>query len=68
MIAITGASTQSAPFSTRTQFLMVHTDTTCSIAIGPAPVAVTSAHRLAAGERLFYAVVPGHALTVVLNN
>jgi hypothetical protein len=60
-IVIGASSTMSAPFNTRTQFVMVHTDATCSIAIGPSPVAVAPAHRLAAGERLFYSVVTSAA-------
>jgi hypothetical protein len=66
-LAIGASSVQSAAFSTRTQYLMVHCDATCSIAIGSNPVAVATAHRLGAGERLFYSVSPGQQLAVVQN-
>jgi hypothetical protein len=67
-VAITGASLQSAQFNARTSFIMVNTDTTCSLAFGDSPTAVTTAHRMSANETRFYGVSSGQRLAVILNS
>jgi hypothetical protein len=53
-IPITGVSTLSQVFSSSTRYVGLHNDATCSFAIGATPVAVTTADRLGAGERIFW--------------
>lgn len=62
------ASVQSAPFQNCTRFVMINTDTTCSLAFGTDPVAVPTAHRLAANETRFYAVQGGTMVAVIENS
>ena len=52
-VPIGASSAQSSPFSGGTKFVQVHTDSICSIAIGPNPTAVTTAHRMGANETRF---------------
>ena len=67
-IAISGSSTQSPlPFAATTRVIRVHTDSICSIAIGPNPTAVTTAQRLAANQTDVYAVQNGHYIAVIAN-
>ena len=67
-ITITGASAQSSAFNASTTLIRVHTDATCSIKIGINPTAVTTAHRMAANETDYYAVIPGQLLAVITNS
>ena len=64
-VAISGASAQSAAFSAGTRFLMIATDTACCLAFGNNPTAVTTAHRLSAGEVRFYTIQVGSKLAVI---
>lgn len=66
-VAIGGASAQSAAFAAATNFVMVHTDAICSLAFGPDPTAVTTAHRMAANETRFVGVIPGQKVAVIAN-
>jgi hypothetical protein len=65
-----GLSSASAanPFTTRTRFIQVSTDTTCSIAFGPNPTATTGNQRLAANEKVFIGVEPGDLIAVIENS
>jgi hypothetical protein len=67
-VPITGVSAVSAVFGPQTSFIMVNTDTTCSLAFGSSPTAVTTAHRMSANETRFYGVVSGQRLAVILNS
>ncbi len=66
-VAITGGSVQSAAFQTLTRFVMVSTDSICSLAWGANPTAVTTAQRMAANETRFYGVIPGQKLAAIAN-
>jgi hypothetical protein len=67
-MAITGASTTlPTPFTKQTRFIRVHTDAICSIAIGSAAVAVTTADRMPADCIEYYGVQPGDNLAVIAN-
>lgn len=61
-----GAQLSSA-FLPGTRFIRVHTDATCSIAIGSAPTATVSNKRLFANTTEYFGVVPGDRLAVVMN-
>lgn len=67
-VAISGASTQSAAFNTNTRFILVNCDATCSLAFGPNPSAVLTAHRMPANETRFYGVNPGDKIAVISNS
>lgn len=66
-VAIGSSSAASAAFNAATKFIRVNTDSACSIAIGATPVAVATAHRLAANETDYYVVTPGQKLAVITN-
>jgi hypothetical protein len=66
-VAIGAMSAPSAAFNAATNFVMIETDAICSLAFGASPVAVTTAHRMAANEVRFYGVVPGQAVAVIAN-
>jgi hypothetical protein len=64
----------SAAFSKDTQIIRVTTDTTCSIVVTPqtpsgdTPAAATTNMRLAANFPDYFAVSPGHFLSVIANS
>jgi hypothetical protein len=64
----------SAAFNQATQLIRVHTDTVCSISVGPAQpsgnnaAAAATNMRLAANSTEYFAVSPGHFLSVVANS
>jgi len=66
-IPIGVGSSQGLTFQDSTQIIQVSTDTACSIAYGTNPVAVTTAHRMAANETRFYIVSAGNKLAVIEN-
>jgi hypothetical protein len=59
--------TDSNAFNVNTHFIRVHADAICSIAAGAAPTASTSTLRLAADQTEYFAVQPGHKLSVITN-
>lgn len=63
----TGSSAQSAAFNQATRIIRVHTDSICSIKVGPNPTATTSNIRLAVNQTEYFSVSPGDKLAVVLN-
>lgn len=68
VVAIGGASTQSAAFNSLTRFILITTDAICSVLVGgTAPVATTSSHRMAADQAEFRGVVAGDKLAVITN-
>lgn len=68
-MSITGASTTLAnAFASTTHFVLIHTDSVCSIDIGLAPTAVTSGDRMPANETRFAGVRPGDNLAVITNS
>ncbi|MCA0276261.1 MAG: hypothetical protein LCH86_09665 [Proteobacteria bacterium] len=64
-IANPAASTQSSAFNAQTRFIMVHASAAAHIAIGTNPTAVTTKHRLGAGETRFYGVPGGYKLAAI---
>lgn len=73
-IAISGAQAQSAAFGSTTKLIRVHTDSICSIVIGPTslnagagPEATTSNKRLAANQTEYFGVSAGQLLSVIAN-
>lgn len=67
-VAIGAGSTQSAAFNADTRFIMVSADTACCLAFGPNPTAVTTAHRLPAGETRYYGVAPGSKVAAIASS
>ncbi len=58
----------SAAFSKDTQIIRMTTDSVCSISVGPTtPGASVSNMRLAANVPEYFAVTPGHFLSVITN-
>lgn len=64
------SSTLSAPFSSRTRVIRVHTDTLCSILIGPAPLTAVAlgGMRMQANTTEYFAVRPGDCLAVIITS
>lgn len=61
-VAVGAGSVESAAFNELTAFVMVHAEEAAHIKFGLASgavTAVTTAHRMAAGETRFYGVPPG---------
>lgn len=63
---VSGASAQTAAFNEQTAFVMVHTTEIVCLAFGADPTAVTTAHRVAAGETRFYGVNAGDKLAAIV--
>jgi hypothetical protein len=68
VVAISGSSTQSNPFGGNTKIIRVHTDSICSVIVGPNPTATTSHPRFAASQTEYIEVNPGDQLAVVANS
>jgi hypothetical protein len=72
-VSIGVSSAASAAFSGATQLIRVHTDSICSIEIGPLnaagnpPTASNKSMRLAANSTEYLGVAPGHYLSVIQN-
>lgn len=64
-VTISGASTQSSAFDSRTRLIRVKTDTACYVEIGANPTASTSSLRLDAGDTEYFSVVGGHKIAVI---
>lgn len=68
VITIGGGSTQSAAFNAATRFILITTDTICSVLVGGTnPTASTSSHRMAADQAEFRGVLGGDKLAVIAN-
>ena len=65
-VAISVGSASSAAFNAKTGMIRLHTDATCSIAVGASPTAVTTNRRLAANTTEYLSVVPGSNLKVAV--
>lgn len=69
VVAIGGGSVQCVdPFLHSTHFVRVSTDTTCSIAFGPNPVASPNSMRMPANSTEYFAVSPGDKVAVIINS
>jgi hypothetical protein len=66
-VPIGGTSAAYNPFNTSTRFIIVNADTPCSLAFGPTPVAVATAHRVSLNETRSYGVMPGQTIAVIAN-
>lgn len=67
IVAITGASLHSTPFSGKTRFIQYHVDAICSIVIDANATATTTNGRVAANETRFVGVKRGHVIAVIAN-
>lgn len=67
LMTISGSSTQSAPFDSRTRMVRVEVDAICSLAFGLSPTAVTTAKRFAANQTEYFGVIGGHKVAVIAN-
>lgn len=65
VVAVGGASAQSAAFGAGTRFIRIETDVGCRIAIGASPTAAATSLPLSAGAVEYFAVQPGHRLAVI---
>lgn len=62
-----GTEADSSAFNAKTKVIRVHCDAICSILIGSAPTATTANKRLPADHTEYFAVQPGHFLSVIAN-
>jgi hypothetical protein len=68
VVSIGAGSVQSPPFNDATRFILIATDSICSVTIGGAdPVATTTNHRMPADQAQFRGVVGGDRLAVIAN-
>lgn len=68
IVTIGGASAQSPAFQPTTRFILIATDTICSVVVGGTnPSATTSNHRMPADQAEFRGVVAGDKLAVIAN-
>lgn len=68
VITISGTSAQSLAFSPTTRFILITTDSICSIVVGGTnPVATTANHRMTADQVYFRGVIAGDKLAVIAN-
>jgi len=58
---------ESAAFNANTKFIRVHTDSICSVKIGPAVTATANDARMAAGTTEYFGVRPGDIISVIAN-
>lgn len=69
VVGIVAGHSESNPFTSGTKFVRLHTDVKCNIQIGLAPVAVIDVDaRMAANQTEFFAVTPGHSVSVLLGS
>lgn len=66
-IAISGVSTQSAPFNSATKAVRLHCDAICSFKGGNDPTATTNDPRMAADQTEYFGVQPGDKIAVIAN-
>lgn len=67
VVGIGGVSAAIAnPFSVQTNYVRIHTDTTCSIAFGVNPTATTNNKRLCANQTEYFSVPPGSNFKVAV--
>jgi len=66
-VPISSSSTQGPPFQPLTNFIMVNTDSACSLAYGLNPTAVPTKHRVSPNDTRFYIVLPGWKIAVIAN-
>lgn len=62
-----GTATASTSFMGTTRMVRLHTDGVISYAFGAAPTATTSFPRMAADTTEYFAVKPGHKVSVISN-
>lgn len=67
VLTFTSDETKSTAFLPTTKFIRIHTDTACSIAVGPNPTATVNNKRLAANSTEYFGVMPGNKLSVISN-
>lgn len=66
VVAIGGASVQSAAFAATTNLVCVSTDAICSISFGVNPTATTTTARLPADAVIYYSVPAGQAFKIAV--
>ena len=67
VVAIGGASAQSAAFNAKTKFVRINTDAICSVLFGSNPTATADSPRMSAGATEFFGIVAGHKVAVITN-
>ena len=69
-VATGGTSAQSAALTASTAIVRLHSDTTCSVAIGVNPTAATTGMRLYANSPEYFMVQPGqgYKIAVIANS
>lgn len=60
--------TKSAAFASTTHLVRLHADAKCSVKFGASPTATTNSKKLAADSTEYFAVEPGHKVSVIANN
>jgi hypothetical protein len=67
VVAIGGASVQSAAFNANTRMVAVHTDAICSVEFGSNPTSTANSRRLAANTTEYFEVSPSQKVAVITN-
>ena len=66
-ITVSGASAQSASFSSTTRVVGLHTSEVCSVSFGTNPTAAITDRRLAANTTEYFEVLPSSKVAVITN-
>lgn len=66
-IAIGAGSVQSAAFNTKTTFIAINVDATCSYKVGANPTATANDMRLPQNATVYMGVFPGDKIAVITN-
>lgn len=65
-VAVSGASAQSAVFSSTTKIVRIHADVACHVVVGGTnPTATTNSMKVGANQTEYFVVTPGQRLAVI---
>lgn len=65
-VAFTGTAGTSAAFAATTKVVRVSTDSKCAYKFGSAPTAVVTDKEMPAGHVEYFAVTPGHKISMIV--
>lgn len=67
VVDFSGGAAVSAAFSNSTTLIRIESDATCSIKVGPTPVATTANSRVAGDSPEYFGVTPGQKISAIAN-
>ncbi len=67
-VPISGTSVQAEAFNSKTTFVAINVDVTCSLAFGADPTATASSMRMPQDATMFFGVKPGDKVAFISNS